>query len=82
MHAVPFHVHCIRLMEMLSHCTRQLSRCTVAAIPADQRSDTIDIVEAGFKMDASPMRDAGSVVLIIADGEHFQLTGQSGKIGR
>jgi len=39
-------------MEMLSHCTRQLSRCVAAAIPADQRSDTIDIAEAGFKMDA------------------------------
>ena len=47
------------------HAPHSLS--TVAAISADNRSYTIDIAEAGFKVDGSPMRGLRRVVVKIED---------------
>jgi len=57
----------------------QHSLSTVAAVSQDNRSYTIDIAEAGFKVDGSPMRGLTRVVLTIQDDEHFQFIEQGGK---
>lgn len=59
------------------HVPHSLS--TVAAISPDNRTYTIDIAEAGFKIDGAPMRGLHRIVLTIPDDEHFRLIEQAGK---
>lgn len=57
----------------------QYSLSTVTAISPDSTTYSVDIAEAGYKVDGSPMHDVHHIKLKMKDEEHFQLIEENSK---